>query len=45
MGEGGAIGAPAAIANAVEDALHELGLKVTDTPLKPDYILSRIGRR
>jgi carbon-monoxide dehydrogenase large subunit len=34
-GEGGAIGPPAAIANAVEDALAPLGVKVTETPLTP----------
>ncbi|GBC69709.1 Caffeine dehydrogenase subunit alpha [archaeon HR01] len=38
MGEGGAIAAPAALANAVQDALSHLGVTITDTPLKPDYI-------
>jgi aerobic carbon-monoxide dehydrogenase large subunit len=42
MGEGGAIGAPAAIANAVQDALSHLGVTITDTPLKPEYILRLI---
>ncbi|MEM3031671.1 MAG: xanthine dehydrogenase family protein molybdopterin-binding subunit [Nitrososphaerota archaeon] len=42
MGEGGAIGAPAALANAVQDALAHLGVTITDTPLKPEYILKKI---
>jgi len=33
LGEGGAISPPAAIANAVEDALAPFGVKVTRTPL------------
>jgi carbon-monoxide dehydrogenase large subunit len=35
IGEGGAISPPAAIANAVEDALAPLGVRVTRTPLLP----------
>ena len=35
MGEGGTIGAPAAIANAVADAL---GLAITDLPITPDRL-------
>jgi carbon-monoxide dehydrogenase large subunit len=38
MGEGGAIGAHAAVANAVGDALAHLGVRVTRTPLGPDDI-------
>jgi carbon-monoxide dehydrogenase large subunit len=38
MGEGGAIGAHAAVANAVADALRGLGVKVTKTPLGPGQI-------
>ena len=37
-GEGGAVGAPAAIANAVADALLPLGVKVTETPLGPNTV-------
>ncbi|MGI9557207.1 MAG: xanthine dehydrogenase family protein molybdopterin-binding subunit [Solirubrobacterales bacterium] len=37
-GEGGAIGPPAAFANAVEDALSPLGVTVQETPLSPDYV-------
>ncbi len=38
MGEGGAIAPPAAIANAVDDALAPLGVKVTETPLSPSAV-------
>ena len=45
MGEGGAIGAPAAIANAVADALAPLGARITRTPLSPDRVLSLLSDR
>ena len=35
MGEGGTIGAPAAIVNAVADALRPLGVRVRQTDLRP----------
>ena len=38
MGEGGAIGAHAAVANAVADALAPLGIHVLATPLGPNDI-------
>jgi carbon-monoxide dehydrogenase large subunit len=38
MGEGGAIGAHAAVANAIGDALAPLGVDVTATPLGPNDI-------
>ncbi len=38
VGEGGAIPAPAAIANAVENALEPLGVRLTDLPLTPERI-------
>jgi len=38
MGEGGAIGAHAAVANAVGDALAHLGINVLKTPLGPNDI-------
>jgi carbon-monoxide dehydrogenase large subunit len=38
MGEGGAIGPPAAIANAIEDALSPFGVTITETPLSPERI-------
>lgn len=42
MGEGGAINAPAAIANAVTDALSPLGVKVNRTPISPQWLLRQI---
>jgi aerobic carbon-monoxide dehydrogenase large subunit len=39
MGEGGAIGAPSAIINAVFDALAPFGVKITRQPLTPPAIL------
>jgi carbon-monoxide dehydrogenase large subunit len=38
MGEGGAIGAHAAVANAVADALAPFGIDATATPLGPNDI-------
>ncbi|MEM4354367.1 MAG: xanthine dehydrogenase family protein molybdopterin-binding subunit [Candidatus Caldarchaeum sp.] len=45
MGEGGAIAAPAALANAVNDALAHLGVVVDQTPLKPEYIKNLIAKK
>jgi carbon-monoxide dehydrogenase large subunit len=42
MGEGGAIAPPAAIANAVRDALVSLGAEVNETPLTPRRVLAAI---
>ncbi|MBB4661812.1 xanthine dehydrogenase family protein molybdopterin-binding subunit [Conexibacter arvalis] len=42
LGEGGAIGPPAAIANAVEDALADLGVVVRACPLTPDRVRALI---
>jgi carbon-monoxide dehydrogenase large subunit len=42
VGEGGALGAPAAVANAVADALAPLGVTVTRLPLTPDAIVALI---
>lgn len=39
-GEGGAIGPPAAIANAVSDALSPFGIVVTRTPVTPQRVFS-----
>jgi carbon-monoxide dehydrogenase large subunit len=44
MGEGGAIAPPAAIFNAVNDALRGLGVEVTETPLTPRRLLAAIER-
>jgi aerobic carbon-monoxide dehydrogenase large subunit len=38
MGEGGTIGAPAAIANAVADALSPLGIEVKELPVTPERL-------
>jgi carbon-monoxide dehydrogenase large subunit len=38
MGEGGTIGAPAAIANAVADAVRPLGIAVTALPILPEAL-------
>jgi carbon-monoxide dehydrogenase large subunit len=42
MGEGGAIGSHAAVANAVADALAHLGVTVTTTPLGPSHIFELV---
>jgi carbon-monoxide dehydrogenase large subunit len=42
LGEGGAICAPAALLNAVRDALAPLGVAVTEQPLSPDRVLQLI---
>ena len=42
IGEGGAIAPPAAIANAVNDALAPLGVEITDAPLTPRRIAEAI---
>lgn len=44
IGEGGAISPPAAIANAVEDALTPWGVRVTRTPLGPSVVLGLLER-
>ena len=41
-GEGGAVGSPAAIANAVANALQPLGVKITRTPLSPTTVWTAI---
>ena len=43
IGEGGAIGPPAAIANAVNDALHSLGVEINEIPISPKRLLAAIG--
>ena len=42
IGEGGAIGPPAAIANAINDALAPLGAEVDSTPLTMHKVLAKI---
>ena len=50
MGEGGTIGAPAAIANAIADALSPLGIEINELPVTPERLFrlieaARKGRR
>jgi carbon-monoxide dehydrogenase large subunit len=42
LGEGGAIAPPAAIANAVRDALASIGAEVNETPITPRRVLAAI---
>ncbi|BBU38203.1 aldehyde dehydrogenase [Aeribacillus pallidus] len=42
MGEGGTIPSPAAVANAVEDALSPFGVIVKDLPITPERVLEWI---
>jgi aerobic carbon-monoxide dehydrogenase large subunit len=44
MGEGGAVAPPAAIANAVRDALMAIGAEVNETPITPHRILVAIRK-
>jgi aerobic carbon-monoxide dehydrogenase large subunit len=43
MGEGGTIGAPAAIANAVADALSPLGIVIDELPVTPERLFRLIA--
>jgi carbon-monoxide dehydrogenase large subunit len=43
-GEGGAIGPAAAVANAVNDALHKLGVEICEIPITPRRILEAIAK-
>ncbi len=45
MGEGGTIGAPAAIANAVADAVRPLGVSVTSLPILAEALIDARGTR
>jgi carbon-monoxide dehydrogenase large subunit len=38
LGEGGAIGAPAAVVNAINDALSPLGISIDEFPATPQRI-------
>jgi carbon-monoxide dehydrogenase large subunit len=42
-GEAGAIGSPAAVVSAIEDALRPFGVRITELPVTPDKILAWIG--
>jgi carbon-monoxide dehydrogenase large subunit len=43
VGEGGAIGAPPAVVNAVADALAPFGVDITRLPVSPSSIVSLLG--
>ena len=43
MGEGGTIGAPAAVANAVADALSPLGIEINELPITPERLFRLIA--
>ena len=42
MGEGGAIAPPAAVVNAVNDALRPTGAEITQTPATPERVLDAL---
>jgi carbon-monoxide dehydrogenase large subunit len=42
MGEGGTIGAPAAVANAVADAVAPLGIDILELPISPERLFRLI---
>jgi carbon-monoxide dehydrogenase large subunit len=42
LGEGGAIGPPAAIASAVNDALAPLGVEITELPITPQRVVAAL---
>jgi carbon-monoxide dehydrogenase large subunit len=44
VGEGGAIGPGAAVANAVNDALHPLGVEICEIPITPRRILAALAK-
>ena len=44
LGEGGAMAPPAALANAVEDALAPLGVHIEATPLTPSRLAALLGK-
>jgi carbon-monoxide dehydrogenase large subunit len=44
MGEGGAVAPPAAIANAVRDALSAIGTEVNETPITPRRVMAAIRK-
>ena len=44
MGEGGTIGAPAAIANAISDALMPFGIEITELPVTPERLFRLLAQ-
>ena len=45
VGEGGTIGAPAAVANAIADALVPLGIDISELPVSPDRLFRLLRAR
>jgi aerobic carbon-monoxide dehydrogenase large subunit len=43
IGEGGAIAPPAAIVNAINDALKDLGVEITESPVSPKRLLAALA--
>jgi aerobic carbon-monoxide dehydrogenase large subunit len=43
MGEGGAVNPPAALANAITDALSPFGIAVNQTPITPEWIAMAVA--
>ena len=43
IGEGGAIAPPAAIANAINDALSDLGVEISESPMSPKRLLAALA--
>ncbi|MGE0880992.1 MAG: xanthine dehydrogenase family protein molybdopterin-binding subunit [Acidimicrobiia bacterium] len=44
MGEGGAIASPAAVANAINDALSSHGVSINDMPMTPTKVVEALDR-
>jgi carbon-monoxide dehydrogenase large subunit len=45
MGEGGTIGAPAVLANAIADALSDVGIDINELPVTPERLYQLYRRR
>jgi carbon-monoxide dehydrogenase large subunit len=43
VGEAGAIGSPAAVVAAIEDALARYGARITETPVTPAAIVEMVA--
>jgi len=44
IGEGGAVAPPAAIANAINDALRPLGVELLVSPITPHRVVEAVAR-
>jgi carbon-monoxide dehydrogenase large subunit len=43
VGEAGAIGSPSAVVAAIEDALADYGVRITETPVTPAAIVAMVA--